>query len=477
MAGDIRRRERESANGRHMLMLLALGAVFVTLQIGPLLFRYSSLILLSPSSKRLPLTATAHQRLVETHRFVILGGPHRGGTTLLWQLLAAHAGVASFASSAIDTDFGEGAFLQTVLPTFGVGTEGWGAGQHTVGGGLGRYAFDPASHLTETHRLHSNTSSQQLMEEWGFYWNLSKPTLLEKTPTNSAGRFGSILRSLDSLPAPEHTPSLACRLSRGCVRSNRVCLAAVLTSRLLQALLVAPSPSHGDVSFVFITRHPLAVSLAHRAWPCCGRMSLASLALHWIASHRILSSDLPHLQRAMLLRYEDLARSPTPYLRTLFAWLGLPLSSPALRALIDRASIAPDTNAKYERAYCARHLGTPAGRREHCETANALQPPLDALGTGYDLRYGSANGFGCLDAALRTLTHAAGRGGGGDSGGGGAPLPGASLSASTTEPRSHRHPASTACDAVAATPALVAALREHESWAGSGRRLALFAAH
>ena len=42
--------------------------------------------------------------------------------TRLWRLLAEHPLVSAFAENA-DTDYGEGAFLQTVLPRFGVGDE------------------------------------------------------------------------------------------------------------------------------------------------------------------------------------------------------------------------------------------------------------------------------------------------------------------------------------------------------------------
>ena len=84
--------------------------------------QYSGLLLLPPSFKRLPLDEAGAARLLREHHFVLMGGPHRGGTTLLWRLLAEHPLVSAFAENA-DTDYGEGAFLQTVLPRFGVGDE------------------------------------------------------------------------------------------------------------------------------------------------------------------------------------------------------------------------------------------------------------------------------------------------------------------------------------------------------------------
>jgi hypothetical protein len=116
--------------------------------------------------------------------------------------------------------------LQTVLPTFGVGAEAM-RGPKAAADGLGRYAFAPSAHMTEAHALNSAASSRQLLSEWGAYWNLSKPVLLEKTPTD------------------------------------------MLTSRLLQALLTpqgAPRGTFNTRHFLFVTRHPIAVALAHKRW-------------------------------------------------------------------------------------------------------------------------------------------------------------------------------------------------------------------
>ena len=204
-------------NGGWVLVAVVGIVLFSGSIIAVLVRKYSGLLLLPPSFKRLPLDEAGAARILREHRFVLMGGPHRGGTTLLWRLLAQHPMVSAFAEHS-DTDYGEGAFLQTVLPRFGVGEEGLRQTFPSAQGlstGLGRYAFAPDAHLTEASRLHTNRSRLRLLSEWGFHWNLSRPVLLEKTPTN------------------------------------------MVTSRLLQALL-APA-----ASFVFISRHPLAVSLAH----------------------------------------------------------------------------------------------------------------------------------------------------------------------------------------------------------------------
>ena len=142
----------------------------------PVLHRYGAFILYSPASKRLSLTAAEVDGILDEHQVLFLGGPHRGGTTILWQLLSAHASIGGFPEDS-DSDFGEGAFLQSVLPTFGVGAARGQQRKTTTG--LGRYAFDPASHMTEAHVTNSAEGTKQLVSEWGSYWNLSRPVLVE----------------------------------------------------------------------------------------------------------------------------------------------------------------------------------------------------------------------------------------------------------------------------------------------------------
>ena len=336
-----------------VLCLVAAIALLCYAIIRPLIQRYGLGLLLPPSTRRLNLTNAQHREIIENHTFVVVGGSHRGGTTIFWRLLASHPDVSGFPEHGVETDFAEGSFLQTVLPTFGVGTELMGAARRRDVG-LGRYAFSPSAHMDEHHPLNTNASSLKLVSEWGYHWNLSRPVLLEKTPTD------------------------------------------MLTSRLLQALLTPP-----QTSFIFITRHPLAVALAHRRWRCCDRMSVQSLLLHWAVGHRLLALDLPHLARARTLRYEDLALRPSKCLHRTLKWLDL-RSSPSIDEGVSRvsATVTSDANRKYEKAYCKEHLRTRKMARTHCAMANALQPVLDEMGLGYDLRTGGPLGFSCVHKRL-----------------------------------------------------------------------------
>ena len=193
---------RRPSQRRAWLLVLPLLTIVYLAVIHPILRRYSALFFLPQPLKTLPLDEAGAQALLAAHRLLLLGGPHRGGTTLLWRLLAAHPSVSGFAES-VATDFGEGAFLQSVLPTFGVGAEF--VGRPRRNSGLGRYALAPTAHLTEAHALNTNASSRRLVAEWAYHWDLSRHTLAEKTPTNMVtsrllqARLGAILAILTAI--------------------------------------------------------------------------------------------------------------------------------------------------------------------------------------------------------------------------------------------------------------------------------------
>ena len=50
---------------------------------------------------RLQLDEEGVAQLLSEHRFVLMGGPHRGGTTLLWRLIAQHPLVSASAETSI----------------------------------------------------------------------------------------------------------------------------------------------------------------------------------------------------------------------------------------------------------------------------------------------------------------------------------------------------------------------------------------
>jgi Sulfotransferase family len=153
----------------------------------------------------------------------------------------------------------EGQHLQSVYRT---------AASH---GGPGQFAFDPGAHLTESSPLVTPWSRERLLAEWGPRWDRSRPILVEKSPPN------------------------------------------LIRTRFLQALFP-------EAVFVLIIRHPLAVALATLKWV---DHSLEHLLNHWFRAHMLLAGDLPLLNRAIVVRYEDLVRNPSPSLRRIEQLIGV----------------------------------------------------------------------------------------------------------------------------------------------------------
>jgi hypothetical protein len=192
------------------------------------------------------------------HQFVFLAGLHRSGTTLLARLLAAHPEISGFSGTGVSAD--EGQHLQSVYPA---------AKEY---GGPGRFGFAPESHLTETSFLVSDENANTLFEEWSVHWDLSRPTLLEKSPPN------------------------------------------LLKTRFLQALFPGSA-------FVLIVRHPIPVSIPTARWR--GTRRYDRLFEHWLHCHALFEADREHLERVHVLTYEQLVRDPAGVLDGIFEFLRL----------------------------------------------------------------------------------------------------------------------------------------------------------
>jgi hypothetical protein len=225
-------------------------------------------------------------------RLVFVGGLHRSGTSLLTRCLAQHPLVSGFEGTGVPED--EGQHLQTVYrPAKDFG-------------GPGRFAFDPDARLTEDSPLVTDESRRRLMEEWGRWWDTTKPVLVEKSPPN------------------------------------------LVRCRFLQALFPG-------ARLVMVQRHPLAVAYATQKW---SRTSLRSLLRHWLAAHEAFEEDRPRLEHVQLVRFEDFAAEPAATLEAVYGFLGLDPVPPGIE-------IRPDAND----AYLARWREEPRLRRSRLARA------------------------------------------------------------------------------------------------------------
>jgi hypothetical protein len=215
-----------------------------------------------------------------------VGGLHRSGTSLLGRVLAAHPQIRGLSNTGVVED--EGQFLQSVYPS------------DVISGGAGRFGFDARAHLTETSPMATAANADQLRREWGAYWPPDGLLCLEKTPAN------------------------------------------LVRARFLQALFP-------DAAFIFIVRHPVAVTLAVRKWSQTG---IYALIHHWVHCHHLLRGDLPSIRRYCIVSYEEFSASPRETIPALHDFLELDSHPVAI-------PVTPGVNAAYFRIwteqYAVRH--------------------------------------------------------------------------------------------------------------------------
>jgi hypothetical protein len=256
----------------------------------------------------------------QEHQLVFVGGLHRSGTTPLANAMAAHGEISGLTDTGVSEN--EGQHLQDVY--------------HRIRafGGMGRFANAPAAHLTEESDLVSRANADRLFEAWSPYWDLSRRVLLEKSPSN------------------------------------------LIMGRFLQALFPG-SP------MVVVMRHPVVVALALQKWiprfvSRNGRVhtTLTSLVAHWVRAHTILAQDAPHMQKLMVMRYEELVASPVQLLAPVQQTLQL--STP-----IPTDSFRGGQNERYAELWEAKRRGSLLERRTRKRIVEMLGPEIAMF--GYDV--------------------------------------------------------------------------------------------
>lgn len=191
------------------------------------------------------------------HRHLFIAGLHRSGTSPLFRCLRDHPDISGFRDTGAPED--EGQHLQSVYRT---------ARQH---GGPGRFGFDPAAHLTEESPLATRENANRLFRAWERHWDLDKPWLLEKSPSN------------------------------------------LVRTRFLQALFPG-------ARFVVLLRHPAAAALA--TVKMAAGTPVPRLIEHWLACHERFEADRPHLEHALVVSYESFVADPAALLNGICEFLG-----------------------------------------------------------------------------------------------------------------------------------------------------------
>jgi O-antigen/teichoic acid export membrane protein len=151
-------------------------------------------------------------------------------------------------------------------------------------GGSGRWAFSPEMHMDETSPLCTPENAERLWRCWQPYFDGSKPVLVERSSPN------------------------------------------ILKSRFLQGLFP-------QASFIMVVRHPIAVV---EATPT--RSNRNSLIEHWIRAQELMAEDLPYLERALVVLYEDIVENLQREYQRMTSFVGLPPhpASASLRAASNR---------------------------------------------------------------------------------------------------------------------------------------------
>jgi hypothetical protein len=194
---------------------------------------------------------------MDAHRHAFVCGLHRSGTSLITRCLARHPDISGFQDTGVIED--EGQFLQSVMPA------------ETVYGGVGRFGFDPRAHLTEASPLNTPDNASRLLLEWSAHWDMTRPMLIEKTPSN------------------------------------------LLRMRLLDRLLPRSF-------FIIVTRHPVASALATMKWT---QGNIFSLLYHWVHCYRIARMDAAVLPRTLWVSYESFVKNPGAELDRMLDFLEL----------------------------------------------------------------------------------------------------------------------------------------------------------
>lgn len=381
-------RRKKKATGRQVILFLF---VFVGV-VGSILYHfyrmYGPAIFLGAGYKDFSIEPYQWRKYLDDHdkTILLIGGPHRSGTTIIWKAICSHPMAVGF-GDRFDTgaDYSEGILFQDVYPAFGVGMEfrknfaGAGIqksrGEDDVkinsGGGLGQYALLPKSYVHWTKDNHKGTlddskTLSRLMNRFAPHWDSNKKfdggdglrkakVWVEKSPQNIV--LSSYLEGIYNMPVQEDG-------SVGDTPKN---------------LITKPV-----TKFLFLTRHPIANVLATDIFiqeSMGGKRDFEVMLRNYIQMHKYAIEDSKELQSPfMWVKLEDFVDNPSETLKSIFSFLELPTEANIIdKVLQDVGTIKSNPNDKYFSQWCLQKAEL------HSDTISKYKDEITSLGLGYDL--------------------------------------------------------------------------------------------
>jgi hypothetical protein len=342
--------------------------------------KYGITILLGHGAKDYKWTPYEWRKFIDDNEKTVLliGGPHRSGTTILWEAIKRHPDIVGFGDRfETGVDYSEGVLFQEVYPRFGVGLEfkkNFGAPKRAKGeeaekmDGLGRYALLPDVHWTKENRrelLQDSSTLSKLLNRFAPYWDKSKKfgtdglkkakVWVEKSPQN--GVLSTFLEGVYNMPVQED----------GSVAED-----------------IENEPKRLATKFMFMTRHPIANVYATDKFvkeSMGGYIDFEILLRNYIQLHKYMRMDEKVLDSpSMWARLEDFATDPKNVLKEIFSFLDVSNDEKVINDILsDIGSVQSNPNGKYFKKWCEE------GIQEHGQIMSKYAEDLMNLNLDYDL--------------------------------------------------------------------------------------------
>ncbi|GMI23719.1 hypothetical protein TrCOL_g3179 [Triparma columacea] len=304
---------------------------------------------------------------------LLIGGPHRSGTTILWEAIKSHPDVAGFGDPfETGVDYSEGILFQEVYPRFGVGLEfkkNFGApNENEKNDGVGRYALLPGVHWTKENKkelLQDSSTLSRLLNRFAPFWDKNKKVgsdglnkskvWVEKSPQN--GVLSTFLEGIYNMPVME---------------DGSVDLSS------------SAKPKRSATKFLYTTRHPIGNVYAIDKFvkeSMGGFIDFEILLRNYIQLHKYMRIDEGNLESPIMwARLEDFTSNPPKVLKEVFGFLDVSNTDDVIDDILKEVGdVHSNPNGKYVKKWCAE------GIKEHGHLLDKYGDDLKALDLGYDL--------------------------------------------------------------------------------------------